>query len=134
MASSLDAFQTFIQERKAKSMGTSKYRTLIPLFDELHDERILVRPYRESDAQDLFDAVAESREHLRPWLLFADRHQAVEETRVWINSTRAQWIMRENLNMSIWEKASGRFLGGIGLHPRDWEIGSFSIGYWLRTS
>jgi ribosomal-protein-serine acetyltransferase len=115
-------------------MGTSKYRTLIPLFDELHDERILVRPYRESDAQDLFDAVAESREHLRPWLPFADRHQAVEETREWINSTRAQWIMRENLNMSIWEKASGRFLGGIGLHPRDWEIGSFSIGYWLRTS
>jgi RimJ/RimL family protein N-acetyltransferase len=110
------------------------YHTLIPLFDELHEERIIVRPYRESDAQDLFDAINESREHIRPWLPFADRHQVIEETRDWINSTRARWVLREDLNMSIWEKASGRFLGGTGLHPRAWDIGYFEIGYWLRVS
>jgi ribosomal-protein-serine acetyltransferase len=50
-------------------------RTLIPLFEELRGERVLVRPYQESDAQALFEAVAESRDHLRPWLPFADTHQ-----------------------------------------------------------
>jgi len=57
-------------------MSTEAYCTLIPLFEELRGERVLVRPYRESDAQALFEAVAESRDHLRPWLPFADAHQS----------------------------------------------------------
>lgn len=115
-------------------MSTSIYRTLIPLFDELHDERLVVRPYQENDAQALFDAINESREHIRPWLPFADLHQVVEETRDWINTKRAQWLLREDMTLGVWERDSGRFLGGTGLHPHTWEIGYFSIGYWLRTS
>lgn len=115
-------------------MSAPTYLTLIPLFEELHDERVIVRSYREDDAQALFDAVNESREHLRPWLPFADAHQTIEETRDWINLTRAQWITREMMAMSLWEKASGRFLGGVGLHVHNWEIRYFEIGYWLRAS
>src|SRR5258708_1316232 len=115
-------------------MSALIYHTLLPILDELQDERILVRPYRESDAQQLFEAVQESRVHLRPWLPFADKHQVVEESKDWINITRAEWIRRDNFNMSIWEKATGRFLGGIGLHPRKWDVGYFEIGYWLRAS
>ncbi|GHO49416.1 GNAT family N-acetyltransferase [Ktedonospora formicarum] len=115
-------------------MSILAYRSLTPLFDELHDDRIIVRPYRKSDAQALFDAVNESREHLRPWLPFADKHQTIEETLNWINVVRARWVMREDINLSIWERESGRFLGGTGLHPRTWEIGYFEIGYWLSAS
>lgn len=115
-------------------MSTPTYRTLIPLFEELQDERIIVRPYREGDAQALFEAVNESREHIRPWLPFADAHQVIEETRDWINTNRAKWILREQLEVSIWEKVTGRFLGGAGLSPCSWEIGYFGIGYWLRAS
>jgi RimJ/RimL family protein N-acetyltransferase len=110
------------------------YRTLIPLFDELRGERELVRPYRLEDAEALRAAVDESREHVRPWLPFADAHQSVEESHDWIAHTMADWLLRENFSMSIWERASGRYLGGIGLHPRDWTIRSFEIGYWLRAS
>ena len=70
-------------------MNTPLYQTLIPLFDELQDERIIVRPYRENDAQELFDAFDESREHIRPWLPFADQHQVIEETRDLTNVKRA---------------------------------------------
>lgn len=115
-------------------MSTLTYRTLIPLFEELQDERIIARPYREGDAQALFEAVNESREHIRPWLPFADSHQVIEETLNWINTNQAKWILREELNVSIWEKETGRFLGGTGLSPRSWEIGYFEIGYWLRAS
>ena len=65
-------------------MSRIKYRTLIPLFEELRGERVIVRPYRESDAPALQEAVAESRDHLRPWMPFADEHQSVEESRNWI--------------------------------------------------
>lgn len=115
-------------------MSTIPYRTLIPLFDELQGERVVVRPYRESDAQALFEAVAESREHIRPWLPFADDHQTIEESRDWIIHRQSEWLLREVLPLSIWEKATQRFLGGTALHPRDWEIRYFEIGYWLRAS
>ena len=96
--------------------------------------RIVVRPYRESDAQDLFEAVAESRDHIRPWLPFADTHQSVEESRDWIIHQAAHWLLREDLILGMWEAATNRYLGGTGLHPRDWEFGYFEIGYWIRPS
>ena len=113
---------------------STKYRTLIPLFDELRGERIVVRPYRESDAQDLFEAVAESRDHIRPWLPFADAHQTIEESRDWIIHVMAHWLLREDLILSMWEASTSRYLGGTGLHAHNWDTGYFEIGYWIRAS
>lgn len=116
-------------------MDTQPYRTLIPMFDELRGERVLLRPYRESDAADVQEAVAESRDHLRPWMPWYNEHQTVEASRDWIIHTMAQWLLREAISLSIWDAADpNRFLGGIGIHPPDWEIGYFEIGYWLRAS
>ena len=110
------------------------YRTLFPLFEELRGERVLVRPFLESDAAALQEAVAESRQHLRPWMPWADTYHSVEDAQDYIIRTQAQWLLRENMGLSFWEQASGRFLGGTGLHPRNWEIGHFEIGYWVRAS
>lgn len=112
----------------------SEYRTLIPLFEDLQSERVIVRPYRVEDAEALQEAVAESREHLRPWLPFADAHQSVEESRDFIIRSNAQWLLRENFGLSIWSRETGAFLGGVGFHIRDWDIRWFEIGYWLRAS
>lgn len=38
-------------------MNVPIYRTLIPLFDELRSDRVIVRPYRESDVQDVYEAI-----------------------------------------------------------------------------
>jgi RimJ/RimL family protein N-acetyltransferase len=110
------------------------YRTLIPLFEELRGERVLVRPYRESDAPDLYEAMVESRGHLRPWMPFADEHQNVDESRHWIIQQIASWLLRDDLTLGIWEQATGLYLGSTGLHPHNWEIGYFEIGYWIRPS
>jgi ribosomal-protein-serine acetyltransferase len=112
--------------------GSDTYRTALPLFDELRGERVSVRGLRAEDAAALKEAVDESREHIRPWLPFAEDHRTVAEARDWIVRSMAAWLVRDDLRMSVWETASGRFLGGIGLHPRDWNIGYFEIGYWLR--
>ena len=115
-------------------MRKPAYHTLIPMFEELRGDRVLVRPYHENDAQALFEAMNESRDHLRPWMPFADEHQTVDESRHWIIQQMANWILRDDLILGIWEQASGRYLGGTGLHPHDWEIGYFEIGYWIRFS
>jgi RimJ/RimL family protein N-acetyltransferase len=114
--------------------GIGTYRTALPLFDELRGARVIVRPYRAENAAALKEAVDESREHVRPWLPFADDHRTVAEARDWIVRGMAAWLLRDDLGMFVWEAASDRFLGGIGLHPRDWGIGSFEIGYWLRRT
>jgi ribosomal-protein-serine acetyltransferase len=115
-------------------MSPLPYRSLFPLFEELQDQHISVRPYQESDAQAVYEAIDESRAHIRPWMEFADKHQTVEETRDWINSARAEWILRSNMTAGIWDRASGNLLGTLNLNPRNWEIGYFEIGYWLRVS
>ena len=115
-------------------MVKTPYRTLVPLFDELRGERVIVRPYRADEAQALYEAVAESRNHIRPWLPFADEHQSVEESRDWIIHQQASWLLREDMPLGIWERETGRFLGGTGMHPRAWETRYFEIGYWLRAS
>jgi ribosomal-protein-serine acetyltransferase len=115
-------------------MEKIKFHTLIPVFEELRGERVLVRPYRVSDAESLKEAVDESREHIRPWLPFADEHQTVEESRDWIIHTQVQWLQREALGCGVWESASNCYLGGLGIHPRNWDLGYFEIGYWLRAN
>lgn len=108
--------------------------TTLPLLDELRGSRILVRPYRLEDATALKAAVDESREHVRPWLPFADAHQTVEEARDWIAHGIAKDLRHEVASLSIWDLATGHYLGGIDLHVRDWAIRSFEIGYWVRAS
>jgi ribosomal-protein-serine acetyltransferase len=109
--------------------------TAIPLFEELRGERVVVRPYRMEDAEALFDAVAESRAHLLPWLPWAAAgHQRIEQTRETIARFTASWLLREDFPVALCDAASGRYVGGSGLHPRDWDARVFEIGYWVRAS
>jgi RimJ/RimL family protein N-acetyltransferase len=107
---------------------------LLSVFEELRGERVLVRPYRETDAAALQEAVAESRDHLRPWLPFADEHRTVEESLIFIRQVMARWLLRESLGVALFDAATGRYVGGSGLHPRNWQVPAFEIGYWIRKS
>lgn len=116
-------------------MSIEASRTLLPLFEELQGERVVIRPYRESDAQVLFEAVVESRDHLRPWQPWiADAHQTIEESRDLVVSWAAQWGRREHLIVGIWDRITRDYLGSCGLHPKNWNSGYFEIRYWLRAS
>ncbi len=107
--------------------------TLIPLPEELRSERLVLRPYRPDDAEQVFGAIDESREHLRPWFPWVDLHASVDDTRDYCAHCAANWLLRADLTLGIFERASGRYLGGTGLHDPDWELRAFEIGYWLRV-
>ncbi|HUY79379.1 MAG TPA: GNAT family N-acetyltransferase [Ktedonobacterales bacterium] len=112
-------------------MDMPPFKTAIPLFDELRGERVLLRPYRAEDADDLYAAIEASRDHLRPFLPFADETEA--QSGDWLARVRARWLLREGMAVGVWEIASERYLGGSHLHSHNWEIGFFEIGYWLRA-
>jgi len=102
--------------------------------EELIGERVLVRPWREGDAPAIWEAIEESREQIRQWLPWVDGTKRVEDCIQTGRRSMAKWITREDLMLTIWDRSSGRYLGGSGLHRIDWDIPAFEIGYWLRTS
>ena len=51
------------------------------------------------------------------------------------NSRRAysQFLIREDITLRLIHKQTGLFLGSSGLHPRNWDVPKFEVGYWCRT-
>jgi RimJ/RimL family protein N-acetyltransferase len=93
----------------------------------------MVRPYGDSDAAPVHTAIHESIDHLKPWLPWYDQHATLDDTRAYIRRSQAQWLLRADFHLGIFRREGGDFLGGIGLHPQDWHVPAFEIGYWLRV-
>jgi len=109
--------------------------TLIEVPDELHGQLVTVRAYREDDAPALWAAVDESRTGpLGDWMPWVKEYRAPADALATIRRLSARWLLREDLITGIFERETGRFLGGSGLSRIDWAIRRFEIGYWLRTS
>jgi len=107
---------------------------LIDLPEELVGEHTLVRPARPGDGTEVFAAVEESRAHLFPWMPWAQTTLTPEDSERHARLTQAKWMTREDLAVRIFDRQTGRYLGGSGLHRIDWAVRSFEIGYWIRKS
>jgi ribosomal-protein-serine acetyltransferase len=106
----------------------------IVLPDVLEGPRVLLRPYVESDAAALLESVQASRESLARWMIWANADHTVEDEVANIRRWHARWTLREDMLMGIFERHTGRHLGGTGLNRIDWRIRRFEIGYWLQDS
>jgi ribosomal-protein-serine acetyltransferase len=115
-------------------MSTSAAPEQIVLPETLRGARVLLRPYRAADAEAVLAAIDESREHLRPWVGWGDRYTTLEETRGYCERCAAAWEARSDLSLGIFDRASGVFFGGAGLHHPDWNERTFEISCWLRAS
>jgi RimJ/RimL family protein N-acetyltransferase len=115
-------------------MDQPRHPTLIPLPDEWRTERIVIRPYRATDAEGLFAAIDESRATLAPWLPWVDHHERADDTRDFCLRSLANWIARTTLEVGIFDAHDGTPLGATGFPRLDWRARTFEIGYWLRLS
>lgn len=106
----------------------------IPLPGVLESERLVLRPWRPDDAAALQAALAESVEHLQPWIPWATPEAPTLERAA---SLLANWIAQreagENFIYAAFDRESGRLVGGIGLYAR---VGpdALEVGYWIRRS
>lgn len=84
-----------------------------------------VREFQERDAPALTRAIAESAEHLRPWMAWASEPMD--------DAQRARWIAEQRAGpdrvFGIW--VDGEIAGGCGLHSRIGG-GGLEIGYWIH--
>jgi len=108
------------------------------IFETLRTERLVLRPYHLDDAAARWQAIEESRDHLRRY----EPEQAtsccsVAESQVWIIQANADWLVRKRFAIGFWTQVTNRYLGGIGLRPREgdgWCVPAFELGYWVRAS
>ncbi len=113
---------------------TDRRPTAIALPDALRSPRLVLRPLRPDDAEAIFAAIDESREHLAAWMTWVDAHRIVDDTRDWCARVAANWLIRSELMLGMFDAETGRFLGGTGLHVHDWDRRLFEVGYWIRAS
>lgn len=100
--------------------------------DAWNGPRIIVRPFFESEAPALWQAIDRARAHLGEWLPWVSFYQSEDDARAFIRHAAARRHSREDFNLGIIHRASGEVLGGTGFHIRNWSVGAFEIGYWIR--
>jgi len=106
---------------------------LLTIPREFRGPRIVARRFDDDDAPAVHRAVHESMDRLKPWLPWYNAHETVDDTRAFIRRSQARYLLREEFTLGMFTH-DGAFVGGVGLHPRDWRIPAFEIGYWVRTS
>ena len=102
--------------------------------DHFETERLLIRSAHPGDGQMLYDAVTESVEHLKPWMPWAHHPVTLEAEEAIVRRMHADFLKRDDLPLFIFNKNTGAFIGGSGLHRFDWNVPRFEIGYWVRAS
>lgn len=103
----------------------------------LETERLMVRMYEPGDARALFEAVDEDRANLLPWMVWAQSdHMSESDSAYFIEMTRRKWEKpgADDFVMGIFDRSSGRLLGGTGLHRIRAGVREAEVGYWVRST
>jgi ribosomal-protein-serine acetyltransferase len=93
------------------------------------DEDIILKILELDDAEALFNLINQNRVHLREWLPWVDANIALENTQLFIQSSKEQHIQNLGFQSGIWFR--GQLTGVIGFHRIDWINKNVEIGYWL---
>ncbi|MFZ1993295.1 MAG: GNAT family N-acetyltransferase, partial [Solirubrobacteraceae bacterium] len=110
-------------ERMAKSERILPGRLVGP-------DGLLLRRWLPEDADALSAAIAESSEHLRPWMAWvAEEPLTPQERRAMLVGFERDWRDGGDVVLGIF--LDGGVVGGCGLHRRIARDG-LELGYWLH--
>ncbi len=99
--------------------------------DHLTTPRLVLRRWQPADVDALATAIAESREHLLPWMPWAAAEPLARETRLaWIDLGNADAASGGDAVLGMF--AGPVVVGGTGLHRRRGPD-TLEIGYWVHA-
>lgn len=100
--------------------------------------RLLIRPPQIGDGIAVNAAILESHDVLRQFVHWAEHKPSIDETEEHIRLAAANWILKNSeepwLELYIFDKKTGEFIGGTGFHHYLWDIPSVETGYWIRNT
>ncbi len=105
---------------------------ILPL--PISTSRLVLRPPTPGDASVIQKAIEESFPALHQWMPWALELQSLDETREFLAGAEKRFRDHEDFAVSAFLQESGEFVLSSGLHPRNWTVPKFEIGYWCRAS
>ena len=91
---------------------------------------VTLRRWRVGDADELYRVIADTVEHLRPWMPWAQHHD-LERTRVFLIEAELEWSAGQGYGYAVC--ADGRIVGSTALMAKVGP-GGLELGYWLHRS
>ncbi len=114
-------------------MNKKKQRLLLELPTQIESDRLIIRKYKKSDGQELFDLLErnDNRTFLKEHVDEATDVKSLEDAKKRVVKLSADWKAKNRFVMGIWEKKTNTFIGNIWIEPKHWDVPSFEIGYYL---
>lgn len=97
-------------------------------------ERLILKSPSPENTEKVQESIEESFDDLHKWMIWAAKLQTFEETKIHLEKAGTAFEAGENFGIHAFHKDTGRFVLCSGIHPRNWAVPSFEIGYWCRTS
>ncbi len=107
---------------------TEAKRALFP--DPIETDRLLIRSARPGDGAEVNQAVRDSYEDLHTWMDWASYLPDVAETEQRKQEAYASFLAGEDFQVHAYLKTTNVLVTVAGLHPLNWSVPSFEIGYW----
>jgi RimJ/RimL family protein N-acetyltransferase len=108
---------------------------LLDIPDHIETARLLLRAPRPGDGATVFNSVLETLDDLRRFpasMIWAMAEPVLAASEEFCRRGAADWILRTDLPMLIFDRARGDHVGNCGLHRFNWEHRVFEIGWWCR--
>lgn len=112
----------------------NKNPILIDIPMPIETPRLILRNVLPGDGKAMAEAQAESFPELNKWMNWAKEPNDAIKMEIVARENHAEFILRKDIMIVGFEKVSGKFVIGTGLHRMNWDTGLFEIGYWVRTS
>ncbi|MBM7634773.1 GNAT family N-acetyltransferase [Geomicrobium sediminis] len=93
------------------------------------NEHIQIHLIEMNHIEAMYEAVHNSRAHLRRWLPWVDQVKSIYDYQPIIGSWLQQFAEGRGFQAGI--RYDGEFVGMIGLHDIDWASRKTTMGYWL---
>ena len=102
--------------------------------DRLVLDRIVIRSYDAGDGAAVASAVTASYDHLKTYMEWASPRQTAREAELRCRRMRAEYLMRQDFTLGIFDRSSGDVLGGTGFHLRGRALATQygEIGMWIH--
>jgi RimJ/RimL family protein N-acetyltransferase len=107
---------------------------LIDLPEQFESERLIIRWPRPGTGAAVNAAISETFDDLKRWMPWAQTMPTAEDSEALARTAHAKVLTREDLPLHLFRKDTGMLVGCSGIHPKDWAVPKFEIGYWCRAS
>lgn len=92
---------------------------------------LLIKPFEESNAEEIFTAVQTSIENLLPFMEWAHNENSISGQRERLKESRKDYFEGKEYQLAVFDYKTGEFLISSGWHKgKNLNYKSLEIGYW----